>query len=222
MPPKKVAAKPPAKKAATAKSPVKKAALEKSPAKKPAAKKATAKSPAKKAPTKSPAKEAATPKSAKKETLKAKDLRGVIPKEVPTDIVNLISDYLHEDVREAAHKLYEKMIPTLFLPGFVDEETFVEAVTDKFIKRYGSNFKSFMKKYKKDIEKYGEESFGEIVDELDADMFPKEEHRYGDAELSFMLIDFVTNLLRQMAIKEKYIKKDDNIYVFMESLKIKK
>jgi len=181
---------PPKKAAAKAKSPPKKAVSK-------------AKSPPKKAVAKSAG-------SSKKVTT-SKDLRNVIPKVVPTDIVNLTKNYLYPEWREAAKYIYDNALDKIINPKLVDEEFFIENLTELLIKTYGKTFKDFMKKFGKTIKENGSDADVDIHANLFKLVTPPAEKNvwvetFWDTNISSELMDAVVNALALMSEREGYFK----------------
>jgi hypothetical protein len=82
-----------------------------------------------------------------KELITAKNLRTVIPKSVPTDIVNCVGNYLYVEIQTEAEKLYDVLVHKIINPAYVPKEIFVERMTCLFVEHIGCSYEEFYNKF---------------------------------------------------------------------------
>jgi hypothetical protein len=185
-----------------------KKSISKSPAKKPAAKK-VAKSPTKKVVKKSPVKKTSP---IKKKPTTEKELRKVIPKEVPTDIVDLVGEYLYKDIKKEAERLYDNVIVNLINPIFVPKKFFIDKIVEVFLEKYGSTFEEYLVKHEDDLKYYGYDALFEGSSYFDIIEPPNGEISmvWGPVIVDSLVdtsTSLVKNLLEKMAKREGFIGK---------------
>lgn len=221
MPPKRAAKKAVAKeavakKAVAKKSPTKKAVAKESPAKEAVAKEAVAKkATVKKGKKKTPPVKAVVPvkPSSPSKFIKSRHVRESIPKAVPTDITTLVSTFLHNEIKQAAGKLYDDLIPMITNPKLVNKEQFINVMTDTFVETLGPDFKSFIAKYHQEFEKHGFDAIYDIWEPIVDSFRPTRSDdtlwaQFPDRTLNLAFKDFVINTLELMGQREGFFESD--------------
>jgi hypothetical protein len=151
-----------------------------------------------------------------------KNLRDVFPKQVPTDIVNCVNEFLHSEIREEAGKLYENLIGSIINPAYVPKETFVERMTVLFVKHVCVSFKDFLERHMKIIKRSGPDDIEEIFEPLEYDLMPTNsettwDDKHGTTVVWKHVTNFVWNILMIFGQKEGYFE-DDGLSDYLESL----
>jgi hypothetical protein len=106
-----------------------------------------------------------------------KDMRKIIPLEVPTDIVTCIEPYLYSEIKYEAGKLYDDLIGRIINPYYVSKKKFIRRMVELFIDVYGSSFKDFLDKYsgaskENKIFEQGSDIVNKLSSKLTGDLHP--------------------------------------------------
>jgi hypothetical protein len=152
-----------------------------------------------------------------------KDVREVIPPVVPTDISNLITDYVCPEIKNAAEKLYDEVVYEIINLEFCPKEFFVEKMVKKFIENVGSSFQDFLKKNDKLLKDQGFEAINIISDEISGTFLPKRILNMHDTfDVTYPFHEFVYKTLEKLGKKEGYVGEDDSLDEYTDSLYIRK
>lgn len=156
--------------------------------------------------------------------IKGKHVRASIPEPVPTDITNLVGKFLHSDIRQAAERLYDNVIPILTNPVLVDKKHFVNTMTDMFVDTIGPDFQTFLTNYRNQIKAKGVEEVDEIFHTIESIFVPtkkiKGENIWRDYGYNDYLEDFIHNFtfktLQTMGQREGFF--EGSMYDYFDSL----
>jgi hypothetical protein len=144
--------------------------------------------------------------------ISTKDVRGVIPFGVPTDIVTLVSSYIHPEVKAVAEKYYDKFLDDVGEEDLLPKDIFLDKIVTCFIMLVGSSFEDFLNRNKTLLVDSGIGCVHFLANAI-----------YENLQLSkiyeiFPFIEFVYDSLEILGKKENYIKDDADLESYTESL----
>jgi hypothetical protein len=149
-----------------------------------------------------------------KELVTRKNLRTVIPKQVPTDIVNCVGNYLYPEIQTEAEKLYDVLVHKIINPVYVPKEIFVERMIHLFVEHIGYSYTDFRQKFHDildDTEAAKQYAVQKIIDPFYMDLNPCGVAGWSEGTSTFIfeeILKFFDSTVKQLGINEGVVFKD--------------
>jgi hypothetical protein len=147
------------------------------------------------------------------------NLRSLFPRQIPKDIVNLVDEYMFNDIREAVKNLIYSRVSSAIKSELMTEKLFIERVTERFVKKVGNCFKEFIEKYQSVIMDDGSDV---LHDDLLHDvheiiwfvLYPESDYAYSFGGLIPIANVFNQKVLTKMGGDEGYFSGGDTRALF--------